>query len=70
MLGYPESAAELVSPPNILYRLQDWGMGRKRSLKKYMEMVGLDMYSKKATTNKWCHDGEWPEIALPYRILR
>jgi hypothetical protein len=43
-------------------------MGKKRSLKKYMQMVNLDMDSKKAVQNKWCHNGEWPEIAKQYRI--
>jgi hypothetical protein len=43
-------------------------MGKKRSLKAYMDMVGLDMFSKRATQNKWCHQGQWPEIASQYRL--
>lgn len=68
MLGYPESRAELLYPPSVLYRLSDWAMGRKRSLAKYMEMVGLEMNSKTQKPNMWCHHGEWPEIAKEYRV--
>lgn len=70
MLAYPESRPELVYPSSVLYRQNDWGMGRKRSLAKYMEMVGLDMDSKKQQPNQWCHRGEWPEIAKQYRIRK
>jgi len=70
MLGYPESLAELITPSSVIYRLDDWGMGKKRSMAKYMQMVGLDMNSKIATKNKWCHHGEWPEIAKEYRIAK
>jgi [Skp1-protein]-hydroxyproline N-acetylglucosaminyltransferase len=70
MLGYPESSLELVHPPSVLYRQQDWSMGKKRSLAKYMEMVGLDMQSKTTTKNMWCHKGEWPEIAKEYRVVK
>ena len=68
MLGYPESSAELVYPPSVLYRKDDWGMGKKRSYTKYLEMVGLDMTKKVATQNTWCHRGEWPDMAKEYLI--
>lgn len=42
-------------------RLEDWSMGTKRSFNNYMEMVGLNTETKVATTNLWCHKGEWPE---------
>lgn len=70
MLGYPESRAELVYPPSVLYRLSDWSMGRKRSIAQYMEMVGLEMNSKTQRSNQWCHKGEWPESALQYRVQK
>eukprot|EP00981_Chlorochromonas_danica_P002708 scaffold537_cov180-Ochromonas_danica.AAC.13 len=69
MLGYPESREDLVHPSSLLYRHQDWAMGKKRPLKKYLEMVGLDMMSKQTKKNIWCHHGEWPEQAKPYRVL-
>ncbi len=43
-------------------------MGKKRPLSKYMEMVGLDMKTKKAKTNTWCHGAEWPQSAAEYRL--
>lgn len=45
-------------------------MGKKRSFANYMEMVGIDTLSKKVTPNKWCHKGEWPEIALKYQVKK
>lgn len=70
MLGYPESKLELVHPSSVLFRQDDWSMGRKRSLEQYMKMVGLDMTGKKVRKNMWCHKGDWPEEALPYRISK
>lgn len=43
-------------------------MGKKRSFTQYMKMVGIDTQSKVVTKNQWCHNGEWPEIALPYKL--
>lgn len=43
-------------------------MGKKRSLKRYMKMVGLDMFSKKVTQNQWCHKGQWPDVASEFQI--
>jgi hypothetical protein len=48
--------------------LDEWGLGKKRSFAQYMNMVGIDTLSKKVTPNKWCHDGEWPATALPYKL--
>ena len=39
-------------------------MGTKRSFKNYMDMVGLNTETKVATTNLWCHKGEWPEQVI------
>jgi len=69
MLGYPESKADLIYPNSVLYRLDEWGMGKKRSFSKYMEMVGIDPLQKKITTNKWCHEGVWPAQAEQYKLL-
>lgn len=70
MLGYPESATNLVSPMSVLYRSGDWGMGRERSFNQYMRMVGLDPVTKTETPNIWCRKGEWPEQALPYYVKK
>lgn len=66
MLGYPECHADLVNPVSVLYRVDDWGMGNKRSYDSYLKMVGIEPISKKITRNQWCHDGNWPQEALPY----
>lgn len=68
MFGYPESRPEMIYPSSIIYRLDQWGAGKKRSLSKYMEMVGIDTKTKKVTLNSWCNKGEWPEQAKPYML--
>jgi len=106
MLGYPESAGELINPssgtfstlaktqisqpkrafiiPNVnlanfflcflqyyfsivLYRLEDFAYGRKRSARAYYDMVGIHPVDKVIRKNDWCHKGEWPPEAIPYR---
>lgn len=62
---------EGISPMKLLsflHRQADWGMGKKRPLSKYMEMVGLNMKTKRARTNDWCHRAEWPDLAAKYKI--
>ena len=44
-------------------------MGSKRSFTNYMDMVGLNTLTKVVTTNHWCHKGEWPQQALPYKMI-
>ena len=66
MLDYPESHTEYVNPRSLLYRVDEWGMGTKRSYKEYLKMVGLDMVTKKVKANQWCHRGEWPAEAMQY----
>ena len=45
-------------------------MGGKRSFNNYMDMVGLNTLTKEVTTNNWCHKGEWPIQAAPYKLLK
>ena len=70
MLDYPESRADMISPPSLLYRLVDWSMGRQRSFNDYMEMVGLNPQTKVVTPNKWCHTGDYPPQFMPYKITK
>lgn len=67
MLGYPESAAELINPSSVLYRLGDFGYGKKRSAAAYYDMVGIHPITKEIRKNEWCHLGNWPPEAIPYR---
>ena len=43
-------------------------MGRERSLRMYLEMVGINPIEKKITPNKWCHQGIWPPQAERYKL--
>ncbi len=54
----------------LLFRQDQWSMGKKRSFSQYMEMVGIETKSKKVTPNVWCHKGEWPEIAKQYMVKK
>lgn len=67
MLGYSESDEEVIYPKSILYRLEDWGMGRRRSFQSYMHMVGLDVGKKTVERNDWCHHGKWPDAVAVYK---
>lgn len=68
MLGYPECAARLVEPPSLLYKINQWAMGRERSFSDYMSMVGLDVVNKVATPNLWCLEQNWPNVAKKYKM--
>ena len=70
MLGYAESTAENVFPKSVLYRLEDWSMGSRRSFTTYMQMVGLDVRRKAVVRNGWCHSGEWPAVARGYKVSK
>lgn len=70
MLGYPEARAAMLHPNSVLYRSEQWGLGKRRSLEGYLRMVGIDSLSKQVQPNQWCHDGVWPTDALPYRIRK
>lgn len=56
------------SVPVVWFSADEWGLGKKRSFSKYLEMVGIDILSKTMKPNQWCHRGEWPQIAAPYRV--
>ena len=49
----------------VLYRLEDYAYGRKRSAKAYYDMVGIHPVDKVIRKNDWCHKGEWPPEAVP-----
>ena len=50
MLDYPESRDDRVNPPSLLYRLEDWSMGRKRSFKSYMKVTARALPSSHELT--------------------
>ena len=53
ILGYPENDDELLWPPSLGVHKDLFGMGRRRTLGQYMEMVGLDQ------VGLWGWDGRW-----------
>jgi hypothetical protein len=63
----PLSSPHTPSPRAVLYRLEDYAYGRKRSAKAYYDMVGIHPVDKVIRKNDWCHKGEWPPEAVPYR---
>lgn len=70
MLEYPESTPLAVTPASLLFRLDDWSLGRNRSFNAYMKMVSINTLSKKRPArNLWCHKGYWPEQAVQYKLV-
>lgn len=68
MLGYSESIHENIFPKNILYNLDNFNLGKKRSFEEYMKFVSLDVKKKTVKKNNWCHEGEYPENIKKYKI--
>jgi hypothetical protein len=62
LLGYPESSRELLYPPSLLYRLEEYHIGSERPAELYWKMVGLDVRTKKFTAQEWCHKGKKPAV--------
>ena len=66
MVGYPESAPARLADPSVLAHLDDYGLGTQRPLADFLEMVNIDMASKKAGAAEWCEQGVTP----PYYLSR
>lgn len=58
-LGYPESARDML-PKSILTAVEQYSMGKKRSLESYMRMIGMNATTKEITEMKWCTRGQPP----------
>lgn len=63
LLEYPECDDELVWP-SLLIERKRYGMGHRRTLKQYMDMVGLDQVAKTNKRLEWCHKGQIPPKLL------
>ena len=56
LLNYPESGRDMIKPNNLLLHTEKYGLGVVRTLKSYMEFAGLDVMSKKSSS-QWCKVG-------------
>lgn len=59
-LGYPESALDMLPDRSIVTAVDSYSMGIKRSLKRFLKIVGLDMVTKQVTQTEWCEKGYPP----------
>ena len=59
-MGYPEAAKDMIRPKNLLTAVEQYSMGKERSLDDYLKMVGLDMTTKEVTITHWCETGKVP----------
>lgn len=66
MLEYPECDDELLWPSTLKEHKDRYGMGNFRTLKQYMDMVGLDVVAKTNRRLDWCHKGQTPPELLKY----
>ena len=57
LLGYPESAKDMLSSKSLLTAVEQYSMGTRRPLSRYLEIVGLNMTTKEVTKTHWCEDG-------------
>lgn len=58
-LGYPEAARDML-PKSVLTAVHLYSMGKTRSLKTYMGMIGMNVTTKEATEMEWCTEGQPP----------
>lgn len=60
-LTYPEAARDMLKIKTILTAVEQYSMGKTRSLEDYLDMVGLDMTKKESYRNDWCNSGTPPK---------
>ena len=56
-LGYPEAAKDMLPTRSILTAVEQYTMGKSRSLDEYMRIVGLNVTTKEVTYTGWCEEG-------------
>jgi [Skp1-protein]-hydroxyproline N-acetylglucosaminyltransferase len=62
-LGYPESAQDMIQTKSVLTAVNRYSMGKVRSVKEYLKMIGLDLVTKEGYVTGWCENGQTPEYA-------
>jgi hypothetical protein len=63
LLGYPESARDMVWPKTVYTAVEHYGMGNVRNVEDYMNMVGVDPVRKEVWMPEWCRNGQPPDHA-------
>ena len=46
---------------SIVARLDKYGLGKKRPLKNFLEISGIDFENKRVNRPQWCPAGETPK---------
>ena len=69
LLGYPETAKDMIWPKTVLTAVEQYAMGNERSLEDYLSMVGLDMKKKEVIPTNWCETGQPPKGFEQYAHL-
>jgi len=62
LMGYPENHDDLIFPQTLIAHKDLYGMGNKRRLDHFMNMVGINVQTKRIETPEWCHRGESPPL--------
>ena len=59
-LGYPEAAKDMLKPKSLLTAVEQYSMGKERTLEEYLRIVGLNMTTKLVHMTGWCEGGKPP----------
>ena len=57
-LGYPESSKDMIRIKSVLTAVEQYSMGKVRTIEEYLRMVGLNMTTKEIQDTKWCATGD------------
>jgi len=68
-MTYPEAARDMLQQKSVLTAVEQYTMGKDRSIKDYLKLAGLDMTKKEVTPNQWCNQGIPPEGFEEYNYL-
>eukprot|EP00638_Chattonella_subsalsa_P001786 CAMPEP_0117744186 /NCGR_PEP_ID=MMETSP0947-20121206/6602_1 /TAXON_ID=44440 /ORGANISM="Chattonella subsalsa, Strain CCMP2191" /LENGTH=507 /DNA_ID=CAMNT_0005561073 /DNA_START=162 /DNA_END=1685 /DNA_ORIENTATION=- len=62
IIGYPETHDDIVYPPSLLAHKDLYGIGNVRQSQDFMDMVGIDVQTKRIVIPQWCHKGVPPPL--------
>lgn len=64
LLGFPNAQRAEQVPPETRVRMQEFGLGKVRSLQQFFEVHNLDVVNRKQKPPEWCERGEAPSAAI------